>query len=61
MTGNEELAATIAAPDIELSAELRSRLGPFFEYAVSKSVRRLPARPASVACLGPLSSEPWRS
>jgi hypothetical protein len=48
--GERELAATIAAPEVELSADLRSRLDPFFKYAESKSVRRLPARPATVAC-----------
>jgi hypothetical protein len=48
--GERELAATIAAPEIELSADLRSRLGPFFEFAEAKSVRRLPARPSTVAC-----------
>jgi hypothetical protein len=47
--GERKLGATIVAPEVELSADLRSRLGPFFEFAESKSVRRLPARPATVA------------
>lgn len=47
--GERKLAATIAVPEIELRADLRSRLAPFYAFAESKSVRHLPARPATVA------------
>jgi hypothetical protein len=48
--GERKLTATIVVPEIEVSADLRSRLDPFYKFAESKSVRRLPARPATVAC-----------
>jgi hypothetical protein len=48
--GERKLTATIVAPEVELSADLRSLLDPFYKYAEANSVRRLPARPATVAC-----------
>ena len=50
--GETRLAAElpIRPPPIELSAEVRSRLDAFNKWAKSKSARRLPAKPATIAC-----------
>ena len=51
-SGEARLAAElpIQLPAVELSADVRSCLDAFNKWAESKSARRLPAKPVTVAC-----------
>ena len=49
-SGEARLAAELPIQSVDLSADVRSCLDAFNKWTASKSARRLPAKPVTVAC-----------